>query len=287
MKGSPKTYLCTSSDDRHLVCTEMPEEKPRVRTQLRQAPARRLVSHGKHSKSSSSSSSSSSSHHSRHHSRRHDNNNNFPPQPQPDIVRHFTADITLIPVPAFNDDDTEPDFGSNDPGPAPFTIRGAMVNQVGRQVHLNVYDDLGRFFTTGSPAVFRFNLPVQTTIDQLSAGVAMFSSDDATASGDASVHPTTEIVGTASVAGTTVTGVGTSFDTSMIGGIITFGPQQRFTITAVDSVNQTLTLNRGATIPARAFSIAYSYGEVYLIGPNITPEEVENSQLTFDLHYII
>jgi hypothetical protein len=165
-------------------------------------------------------------------------------------------------------------------------VEKVMVNQVGPSVHVNLYEDTGKFFTTGTPAKFRFSLPVQSKIVQQSAGLVIFSTEFGTASGDVAIHVDTYKAGTVSQSGNTVTGINTNFLPSMIGGVIKFSNGKCVRITGYNSPTS-LTVDKTRTFSAQAYSLEYSYAKVYLIGPPLQGSEYDHSQLTIDFTYIV
>lgn len=175
----------------------------------------------------------------------------------------------------------------------PLKVERVMVNQVGPMVHVNLYEDRGNFYTTDSPANFNFSLPVQSEVLQQSAGVVLFSTAGdgeepaqiGTSTGDVSIKVSTYTDGTVSQTGNVVTGVGTNFLPTMVGGKIKFANGKCATIVSYVSPTS-LIVSRNREIPSQTYKIKYSYARVYLIGPPLESSAFDRSQLTIDFTYI-
>lgn len=160
-----------------------------------------------------------------------------------------------------------------------------LVNTSGNSVHVNARDRSGSFTTTGLPATFRFNVPHQTTQTQESCGVAMYSTAAGTATGDVAVTARTYSTGTASQAGTVITGVGTAFTSTMVGGTLTFLDGTTANIIGFASATVlTVSSTEPQTVSSQTYSIAYTSGDVYLAGPSLAAAP---GQLTVDLTYFV
>jgi hypothetical protein len=172
-------------------------------------------------------------------------------------------------------------------------IDKVMVNEFGPLVHVNLYEDGGKFYTTGTPAKFSFNLPVQSKVVQQSAGIVIFSTAGdnhvpeqiGTSSGDVAIHVDSYITGTVSQNGKLVTGVGTNFLSTMVGGKIKFVNGKCAKVIGYVSPSS-LVVDKVRDIPLQTFKLNYSYARVYLIGPPLESSAPDRSQLTIDFTYI-
>lgn len=172
-------------------------------------------------------------------------------------------------------------------------VEKVMVNQFGPLVHVNIYEDRGDFYTTGTPATFNFSLPVQSKVPQQSAGIVVFSSagdgvgpdNSGTSSGDVAIKVKTYTDGTISQSGNVVTGIGTNFLPSMIGGKIKYLNCTCVTVVGYNSPTS-LVVDKIKTVSNQQYKLNYSFGRVYLIGPPIEASEADFSQLTIDFTYL-
>jgi hypothetical protein len=100
-----------------------------------------------------------------------------------------------------------------------------------------------------------------------------------------SIKVATYTDGTVSQTGNVVTGVGTNFLATMVGGRIKFANGKCATVLAYNSPTS-LTVSKSREIASQTYKLKYSFARVYLIGPPLESSRPDKSQLTIDFTYI-